>query len=151
MFVGRPLPQVVNAQSERAAFLRALHHAFVQWSPADFGEKCENIDLHVAQASCLRSKFERASLKLAPLLFHDLERSLLSVAASRTGEQSPNGVNSLAVATDDFSDIALSHLKLEDGHPATGNFRKHDFVWKLDELPDDELEELFHEREFIRT
>jgi hypothetical protein len=86
----------------------------------------------------------KGKLKLAPLLFHDLERSLLPVAASRTGEQSPNGVNSLAVATDDFSDIALPHLKLEDGRPATGDFRKHDLVRKLDELPDDELEELFH-------
>jgi hypothetical protein len=86
----------------------------------------------------------KASWKLAPLLFHDLERCLLSVAASRTGEQSSNGVNSLAVATDDFSDIALPHLKLEDCHPTTGDFRKHDLVRKLDELPDDELEELFH-------
>ena len=80
----------------------------------------------------------------ATRLFHDLEGCLLSVAASRTGEQSSNGVNSLAVATDDSSDIALPHLKLEDGHAATGDFRKHNLVRKLDELPDDELEELFH-------
>jgi len=94
---------------------------------------------HPACAPNLKSKLEAR-----PLLFHDLERCLLPVAASRTGEQSSNGVNSLAVATDDFSDIALPHLKLEDGRPATGDFRKHDLVWKLDELPDDELEELFH-------
>jgi len=86
----------------------------------------------------------KGKLEARPLLFHDLERSLLSVTASRTGEQSPNGVNSLPVATDDFSDIALPHLKLEDCRTATGDFRKHDLVRKLDELPDDELEEFFH-------
>jgi len=47
------------------------------------------------------------------------------MARSRTGEQGPNRMNSLAVATNDAADIALSKLQLEDGCSAARNFREH--------------------------
>src|SRR5439155_635242 len=44
------------------------------------------------------------------------------MARSRTGEQRPNRMNSLAVATNDAADIALSKLQLEDGCSAARIF-----------------------------
>ena len=66
------------------------------------------------------------------------------MARSRTGEQGPNRMNSLAVATNDAADIALSKLQLEDGCSAARNFREHHIVGKFDQLPNNELEKFSH-------
>src|SRR2546430_13742856 len=67
------------------------------------------------------------------------------MARSRTGEQRPNRMNSLAVATNDAADIALSKLQLEDGCSAARNFREHHVVGKFDQLPNNKLEKFSHD------
>src|SRR5205823_11818293 len=46
VLVGRPVAQVMDAQVERTAFLRALHHAFRKRGATGFWEKRQNIDAH---------------------------------------------------------------------------------------------------------
>jgi hypothetical protein len=36
----------MNAKIDNLIFLRALHHALVQWRAADFGKQGEDVDLH---------------------------------------------------------------------------------------------------------
>jgi len=67
------------------------------------------------------------------------------MARSRTGEQGPNRMNSLAVATNDAADIGLSKLQLEDGCSAARNFREHHVVGKFDQLPNNKLEKFSHD------
>ena len=67
------------------------------------------------------------------------------MAGSGTGEEGANRADGLAVPADDPANVALPHLQTEDGRPAAGNFREHDFVGKLDQLPNNELEKLPHE------
>jgi hypothetical protein len=76
--------------------------------------------------------------------FDDLEGGALPVTGGRTTEQCSNGVNRLPISPDHASDIALTQLHFEDGCSSTRDFRQHHVVWKFNELPDHELEKLFH-------
>src|SRR5437870_2420578 len=49
-------------------------------------------------------------------LLDDLERGALSVARSGAIQHRANGVDRLAVATDDTTDVALAKLNFEDSH-----------------------------------
>ena len=69
----------------------------------------------------------------------------------RAGQQRADRLDRLPVATNDAAHVGLAQLHSENcGFPGW-NFREHHFVRKLDELPDDELEKLFHEPECMRT
>src|SRR6266446_8114389 len=87
---------------------------------------------------------QKASWKLAPHLFHDLEGGALAVTRSRAGKKRANGVNGLAVAADDSANVALAQLHFKDRHVAARNFREHHLVRVLDELADDKLKKLPH-------
>jgi len=83
----------------------------------------------------------------APLqkkLFDDLERSALTVTRSGAVQHGANRVNGLPVASDDSADVALAQLHFEDRHLAARNFAQDHVVGKFHQLPNDELEELFH-------
>ena len=85
-----------------------------------------------------------AEQRTPQLLFDDLERRPLPVAAGGTRKQGANRLNGLAVATDDPTHIALAHLQSKNSHLSARYFREHNLVGKLNELTNDELEELFH-------
>jgi hypothetical protein len=68
----------------------------------------------------------------------------LAVARGGTREQSANGVNGLAAAANDATDVSSSKLQLKDGCSAAWNFRQHNVVRKFNQLADYELEELSH-------
>ena len=80
-------------------------------------------------------------------LLDDFERSALTMTRSGAVQHRANCVNGLPVATDDSSDVGLAQLHLKDRHFAARNFRQYHVVREFDQLPNDELEELFHERE----
>ena len=75
----------------------------------------------------------------------------MPVTRGRAGQQRANRLDRLSVAPDDSTNVGLAQLDPEDRRLTGWNFRKHHFVGKLDELPDDELEKLFHEPECMRT
>ena len=56
-------------------------------------------------------------------------------------------MNCLAVAANDPAHIGLTKLHPKDRRLSGWNLREHHFIGKLDELPNDEFEELFHGRE----
>jgi len=67
------------------------------------------------------------------------------------GQQRADRLDRLPVAPDDSADVGLAQLHPENRGLPGGNLREHHFVGKFDELPDDELEKLFHEPECRRT
>lgn len=69
----------------------------------------------------------------------------------RAGQQRTDRLDRLPVATNDSAHVGLAQLDPENRRLPGWNFREHHFVRKLDELPDDELEKLFHEPECMRT
>jgi hypothetical protein len=77
-------------------------------------------------------------------LLDNLERGLLPVPRGRTGEQSANRLNRLTVPANDATDVALSHLQFKNRQLSGRNFRKHDFIGKLNELSNNELKEFLH-------
>src|SRR5204863_2325907 len=77
-------------------------------------------------------------------LLDDLERGALAVARRGTVKHRANGVNRLAVATNDSADIALAQLHFKDRHFTVRNFGQHHVVRKFHELSNDELEEFLH-------
>ena len=78
------------------------------------------------------------------MLLHDIERRFLPMPRCGTREQRADRANRLTVAPDDAADIGLTHLQTKDRQAAVRDFREHDFIGKLDELPNDELEKLSH-------
>src|SRR5207302_9783602 len=51
MFIGCPIPQVMDAKLERAIFLRPFHNTFAQRSAAYLREKGDNVDTHCTSLS----------------------------------------------------------------------------------------------------
>ena len=84
-------------------------------------------------------------------LLHDLERGPLPVPRSRAGQQRADCLNSLAIAANDSAYVGLPQLDPEDRRLSRRNLRQHHLIGKLNQLADDELEELLHEPECIRT
>jgi hypothetical protein len=82
--------------------------------------------------------------QLLPPLFHDLDRSALTVTRRRTGKERPNRLDSLAVAPNDAPDIALPQSKAKHNCPARWNLRDNRFIRKIHELTDDKLKEFAH-------
>jgi hypothetical protein len=60
------------------------------------------------------------------------------------GQERANCLNGLPIASDDAADIGLPHGEPEDGRVPVRTFGDDDFVGKLNQLANDELEELFH-------
>jgi hypothetical protein len=77
-------------------------------------------------------------------LLDDLESGALTVTRRGAVQDRADGMNRLAVATDDAANVALAKLDFEHGHFAAGNFREHHVVGKFDQLTNDELEKFFH-------
>ena len=75
---------------------------------------------------------------------HDFQRRSLAMAGSGTIQERADGMNRLAIATNDAADVSLTQLHPENGHFATWNLGQHHVVRKLDQLTNDELEKLFH-------
>ena len=59
-------------------------------------------------------------------------------------EEIPDRGDGLAMFADDFSDVGLPHLKPEDRLLRIIILHDDDLVWKLDNLPQDEIKEAFH-------
>ena len=66
------------------------------------------------------------------------------MARGGAGQQRSNGLNRLAVASDDSAHVGLAQLHPEHRRLPGRNLREHHFIGKLDQLANDELEELLH-------
>jgi hypothetical protein len=77
-------------------------------------------------------------------LLHNFQRGALIVASGGAGEQRPNRLNGLTIATDDAADITLPQLEAKNGCSARRNFRNDCLVWKFRELANNELEKFTH-------
>lgn len=77
-------------------------------------------------------------------LFYNFQNCPLAVARRRAGQQRANSLNGLAASAYHTTNISLSKLQFEDGHPAAWNFRQHHVVRKFNQLPNDELKKLPH-------
>src|SRR5712692_6115632 len=98
----------------------------------------------VVAAVCDRRSNYATLIERRYRLFDDLEGGALAVTRRRAVQHSANGMNGLAVATDDAADVALAKLDFEDRHPPAQDFRQHHVVGKFDQLANDELEKFFH-------
>src|SRR3954464_13202026 len=88
----------------------------------------------------------RMSIRIARMrtLLDDLECGPLTVTRGGAGQQSPDGLDSLAVSANDAPDVGLAQLHAEDRHFSRGDLRKHHLIREFDQLANDKLEELFH-------
>lgn len=77
-------------------------------------------------------------------LFNNFESRALTMTRSRAVQHCANGVNRLAVATNDSANVCLAQLHFEDSHFAARDLRENHVVREFDKFANDEFEKFFH-------
>src|SRR5438270_11912396 len=107
MFVGCPIPQIMDVKLKRAILLRPFHNAFAQRRPADFWKQGNDVDTHckelklvgaidsenfreLTQSSARQRRLKRqlnnSTARARGGLLDDFECGSLTVARCGTGE-----------------------------------------------------------------